>query len=285
MTGLEPAMAPPHGQARTWPVLWVLGVPVVKADPESALRAIESAFESARSGGPPALLAYVNAHTLNLAAEDPDYRDLLCRAALVLNDGAGLALAARLQGDRFPANLNGSDFSPALLELAARRGWRVFLLGGRPGVAEEATRRLQARIGGLQIVGARDGYFPPGRDAEVAAEVRAAGADLMMVAMGNPLQERWLEAHLEATGARLGIGVGAFLDFASGRVARAPAWLNRLGIEWVWRLAREPRRMWRRYILGNPLFLWRVCRGPRPIEPATPGPNRTGLCPEGSADR
>jgi exopolysaccharide biosynthesis WecB/TagA/CpsF family protein len=240
----------------TFSIIRVLDVPVLKANHKVALRAIETAFEDEV----PALVAYVNAHTLNLAAVDPNYKAILCRSAFILNDGSGLALAARIQGDRFPANLNGSDFNPIILKLAAEKSWRVYFLGGRPGVAAEAARRLQNQIAGLQIVGTRDGYFAPDQHAAVAAEIQETGADLLMVAMGNPLQECWLDDHLKATGARLGIGVGAFFDFASKRVHRAPAWLNRLGIEWIWRLMQEPRRMWRRYIVGNPLFLWRVCR-------------------------
>jgi exopolysaccharide biosynthesis WecB/TagA/CpsF family protein len=178
----------------------------------------------------------------------------------VLNDGAGLDIAGRLFGKPFPENLNGSDFNPAILEEAAARGWPVFFLGAKPGVADEAARRLSARIPGLTVVGARDGYFGPEESDEVAREVAATGAGVLMVAMGNPLQETWLSSHLEATGARLGVGVGAFFDFSAGVVPRAPAWMNRLWLEWLYRLLQEPRRMWRRYVLGNPLFLLRVLR-------------------------
>lgn len=237
----------------------VLGVPVVKTTGAEALSVIENVTESPD----PALVCYVNAHTLNLATHDPDYRRLLNEADLVLNDGAGLAIAARMKGDRFPENLNGSDFNPKILELCARRGWSVFFLGAQPGVAATAATKLSHRIDNLRIAGTRDGYFSRESDGEVAAEIVRTGADVVMVAMGNPLQEKWLAANLPATGCRLGVGVGAFFDFSAQRVKRAPAWMNRLGIEWLWRLAQEPTRLWKRYVVGNPIFLWRVWRESR----------------------
>lgn len=206
----------------------------------------------------PALVAYANAHALNIASTDPAFHAILNDADLVLNDGSGLALAARLQRQRFPENLNGSDLNPRILELASERGWGVYLLGAGPGVAEEASRKLGERIPGLRVVGTRDGYFDAVESESVAAEIRQAQADVLMVAMGNPLQEKWLSEHLGATGAALGVGVGAFFDFAAARVPRAPAWMNRAGVEWLYRLYQEPRRMWRRYVVGNPLFVLRV---------------------------
>lgn len=242
----------PHGLH----VVDILGVPVVRATTSEALDAIETLAQ----GSEPSLIAYANAHTLNLAASDPSYLAILRSAALVLNDGAGIALAARAFNSRFPENLNGSDFNPAILRLAARNDWRVYFLGGEPGVAQEAASRLAAGIAGLRIAGVQDGFFPRSKDAEVAELVARSRADVIMVAMGNPLQERWLAANLASTGARLGIGVGAFFDFTAERQKRAPAWMNRAGIEWVWRLSHDPKRLWRRYVLGNPRFLARVAR-------------------------
>ncbi|MGH2752257.1 MAG: WecB/TagA/CpsF family glycosyltransferase [Actinomycetota bacterium] len=234
----------------------ILGVPIACLDRAGALREIE---RLGRLGGP-SLIAYANAHTLNLAHRDEQYRALLASASLLLNDGAGVALAARIMGSSFVANLNGSDFNPEILRLAARNGWPVYLLGAAPGVAERAGAILAGRIDGLQLAGTHDGYFDARRNDEIAAEVRASGAEVLMVAMGNPVQETWLARHLVATGVRVGVGVGAFLDFTVGVVPRAPAWMNKLGVEWLYRLGQEPRRMWRRYLIGNPLFVMRVLR-------------------------
>ena len=232
----------------------ILGIPVVAARRDEAVKEIERVAERST----PALIAYANAHTLNLASRDPVYKRVLLDAALVLNDGAGIAIAARIQGRRFPENLNGSDFNPLIVEMAARRGWPVYFLGARKGVAERAATILAGRFPELQVAGTHHGFFDD--EATLVATIRASGAGVLMVAMGNPFQEMFLDRNLAASGAWLGVGVGAFFDFTTGTVQRAPAWMNKLGIEWIFRLFQEPGRMWRRYVLGNPEFLWRVLR-------------------------
>jgi exopolysaccharide biosynthesis WecB/TagA/CpsF family protein len=233
------------------PTVTILGVRVDKLTREQALRRVDT-WE-----GDCMRILFVNAHTLNLTVGDPRLLDALHRSDLVLNDGIGLSLAARMRGERFPENLNGSDFTMCLLDLAASRQWRVFLLGGKPGIAEAAARRLTERVPRLRVVGTCHG-FTGADDRALAERVRRARADVLLVAFGNPLQEVWLDRYLEATGARIGAGVGAFLDFSTGSVRRAPLWMNRLGIEWCFRLLQEPKRLWRRYLLGNPVFLARA---------------------------
>jgi N-acetylglucosaminyldiphosphoundecaprenol N-acetyl-beta-D-mannosaminyltransferase len=204
-------------------------------------------------------LCYVNAHSLNLAYRDEPYSEVLASADFVLNDGIGLEIAARMRGKRFVENLNGSDFTIRVLELAASKGWRVYLYGGRPGVAARARDRLCGLIEGLEVVGVCDGYRPELVE-EIVEQIRLSAADVLLVALGQPAQELWLDEHLADTGCHLGLGVGAFLDFASGTVVRAPRWVNRVGMEWLFRLVQEPARLCRRYIVGNPLFLWRAWR-------------------------
>ena len=238
------------------PTIEILGVPIASLTPEAALEAIDRLYDRDR----PAFVAHVNVHTLNLATADPDFGRVLRAADLVLNDGKGVMLAARMQKSRFPADLNGNFFSPLVLDHAAKRGWPVFFFGARPGVAERAAERLSQELPALKVAGVRDGYFSAGQEPEVANQINESGAGVLMVGLGNPLQERWIERYLDQTGARLGIGVGAFFDFQAGAIPRAPQLMNRLGVEWVYRLAREPRRMWRRYLVGNPLFLARVAR-------------------------
>jgi exopolysaccharide biosynthesis WecB/TagA/CpsF family protein len=234
----------------------ILGVPIARLDADAALGEIERLYE--KPG--PQLVVYVNAHTLNLAHADPSYRELIRGAGIVLGDGAGVMIAARMHGAPLPENLNGSDFNPKILQRAAERGWPAYLLGGRPGVADRAAARWKDAFPRLEVTGTRDGYFESHETPEVVESIARSGAGVVMVAMGNPLQERWLQENLAATGARLGVGVGAFFDFSAGEVRRAPAWMNRAGIEWVYRLYQEPRRMWRRYVVGNPLFLLRVAK-------------------------
>jgi exopolysaccharide biosynthesis WecB/TagA/CpsF family protein len=232
----------------------VLGVRVAGGLPGDALDDVVAAAGER----PPVSLAFANAHMLKLAARDDEYRGRLGRFDFVLNDGVGVSMAARMQGRRFPANLNGSDFTPKLLRRCAANGWPVYLLGGLPGVAEQAAAKLKRVVPGLQVAGTRHGYFEPEQEAAVAAAIRASGAQAVLVGLGNPDQEAWLDRNLHATGARIGVGVGAFLDFAAERVRRAPPWVNAAGLEWVYRLLREPGRLWRRYLLGNPEFLARV---------------------------
>ena len=239
----------------TVPTLPILGVPISRLTGDEALEAIDEWVEH----GTCQTLAYVNAHTLNLATSVDDLHRSLERSRLVMNDGVGLSLAARMRGERFPENLNGSDFTVRLLQLAASRAWGVFFLGGEPGVAALAAARLEERIEGLHVVDVCHG-FTEESDEALAQRVRDSGATLLVVAFGNPLQEIWLDRNLEATGALVGIGVGAFLDFAAGRVRRAPRWMSALGVEWCFRLLQEPRRLWRRYLVGNPLFLLRAWR-------------------------
>jgi len=145
---------------------------------------------------PPVSLAFANAHTLKLAARDDEYSSQLGRFDFVLNDGVGVSIAARLHGRRFPANLNGSDFTPKLLRRCAANGWPVYLLGGLPGVAENAAAKLKHVVPGLQVAGTRHGYFEPQEEAGVAAAIRASGAQAVLVGLGNPGQEAWLDRNL-----------------------------------------------------------------------------------------
>ena len=238
----------------------LLDVRITSATAEDVLTQIDRRMAAPAD---PWSVAFANAHTLNLASTNPDYRAVLNRADLVLNDGIGVALAARMLNRRFPENLNGTDFLPGLLRLAADRGWRVFLLGGQPGTAQAASDRLRGRIPNLQVVGVGHGYMTRESNSEVVGRIRGSGTQVLLVGMGNPAQELWIARNLDATGARLAIGVGAFLDFAADRVARAPAWMRRARMEWIWRLVIEPRRLWRRYLVGNPLFLFRSIRHAR----------------------
>lgn len=171
---------------------------------------------------------------------------------IIVNDGIGLDIGAWLLSRRtFAENLNGTDFVPFLLE-QLQPDIKVFLLGGRPGVASRAARHFAAK--GVCIVGARDGYGSL-NSTELSEQINASGAEVVLVALGNPLQEQWILEHRERLQARLLVAVGALFDFAAGEVARAPLWLRRLRLEWLFRLVQEPRRLLRRYTWDMALFL------------------------------
>lgn len=231
--------------------LSLFGLPLVDADRTAAISAMLD-----RPGRSTA--AFLNAHCVNEAARDPLYRRALRAAEFILPDGSGISLAAKMRGRRLTANLNGTDLCRPLCREAARRGLSIYLLGARPGVAETAARNLARAVPGLRIAGTRDGYFDDRDSDAVVAGINASGADIVLVATGVPLQDVWLYRHRRQLDARLAMGVGALFDFEAGRVSRAPTLLRKAGLEWTWRLAVEPRRMFLRYVLGNPVFVARA---------------------------
>ena len=210
--------------------------------------------------------AFVNAHCINVAAGDAAYRWALSQMEFILPDGSGLQLAARIHGQRFVDNLNGTDLFLPLCRAAAENDQSIFFFGSQPGVAEGAARTGVQQVPGLEIAGSRHGFFESDEEESIIAEINASGADIVLVALGVPLQETWIARNRHRLNAHLVMGVGAQFDFWSGRVSRAPTIMRRLGLEWTWRLAIEPKRMARRYLLGNPAFVLRsirerLCRG------------------------
>jgi N-acetylglucosaminyldiphosphoundecaprenol N-acetyl-beta-D-mannosaminyltransferase len=194
-------------------------------------------------------------------------------ASLSLVDGTPLLWSAKLLGRPLPQKVSGSDLLEPLIARAALRGWRVFLTGAGPGVAEEAARRLTARHPGLQIVGVDSPRIamPPGAgdESQAAAErVRASRADLVLVGFGSPKQELWIHKYRAALSPAVGVAVGAGIDFAAGQARRAPGWISRAGLEWAFRLVQEPRRLWRRYLVNDPRFL--LILGSAALERALP---------------
>jgi N-acetylglucosaminyldiphosphoundecaprenol N-acetyl-beta-D-mannosaminyltransferase len=201
----------------------------------------------------------VNAHTLNLAWRDRRFREVLNDADVLLNDGSGVQLASRLAGKPFPTNLVGTDLTPELCEIAARREVGVFLLGGMEGVPEKSANRLRELVPGLRISGTQHGYFSSEQNEEVIKKINRSGAGILLVAFGNPLQEQWIHMNSPRLRCDLCLGVGGLFDHLSGRLQRAPLWMRNLGIEWVDIVRRQPHK-WRRYLLGNPLFIARALK-------------------------
>lgn len=204
-------------------------------------------------------LAFCNAHLVNIAAHD---QALLRRLAgfLVLADGIGVDLGGwLLHGAPFPANLNGTDFMPSLLAFE-QRPLRVGLIGGRPGVADRAAARLAERFPRHRFDVFSHGYFDPSEEAGLLQRLQADPPDLLLVAFGNPRQENWIADKLGPQHCAVAAGVGALFDFFAGEVPRAPDAIRRSRLEWAYRLWLEPRRLWRRYVLGNPVFVLRLLR-------------------------
>jgi alpha-1,3-mannosyltransferase len=202
------------------------------------------------------LICFANAHTVNTAKHNHDFSNAIHKA-LVLNDGIGVELASKwLYGRTFPDNLNGTDFTPELLDHLPSKT-RVFLLGSPPGVAERAAQAIALQHSHIEIVGTQNGFFAAEDEASLSTRIKASAADLVLVAMGHPRQEIWAARNVDRLGMTV-MCVGALLDFYAGTAQRAPLWLRRLRVEWAFRLFREPRRLARRYIIGNAAFLAHV---------------------------
>ena len=234
----------------------LLGVPIHNLTMSEAVGAIVKRLEDAD----PFHVCFVNADCINIACRDPDYLRVLRRADLTLADGIGLKLAGKLLGRDIRQNVNGTDFFPRLCEALSGTGKGVFLLGGRPGVAEGVRGWLAGHYPDVTVSGVHHGYFLPEEEGEVIRRIAQSGAAVLLVALGAPRQDRWIHQHFEQTGVRVGIGVGGLFDFYSGRVPRAPLWMREMGLEWFFRFCQEPGRMWKRYFLGNAVFLFRVLR-------------------------
>lgn len=238
----------------------VLGVGVDPLTVEELHAEIGRMVRDGRHG----LVLNANVHCLNLAYRDPALRGLLNGAEVVFCDGAGVMLAARLLGRRIPERITYADWAWQLAAYAAAEGFSLYFLGARPGVAEKAAQKLKERYPDLKVSGIRHGHFDhaagsPENEA-VIREINAAAPDILLVGFGMPLQERWLMENWHRVDARVALTGGAVFDYVSGELRRGPRFLTDNGFEWLARLLVEPGRLWRRYVIGNPVFLLRVLR-------------------------
>jgi len=236
-----------------------------------ALREIETLVDRRRGG---AVFTPNVDHIVKVSSNEA-FKRAYDRVSLSLADGMPLVWMSKVLGCPLPERVAGSDLLMPTLELAARRGWKVYLLGGAPGVAEAAARKMTDEMG-IQVVGWDDSRIEPdGSDAtgRSFARAKAAGADLVYVALGPPKQELWIDRARDVISPAVAIGVGASLDFLTGKYKRAPQWVGSIGLEWLYRLCQEPRRLWRRYLVEGPRFFgiiastWQLPRSMRIIEP------------------
>ena len=212
------------------------------------------------SGGRARMIHFVHPHCLNLACRDAELADRLARADLVLPDGIGIRIAARLRGVAFQARLNGTDLWPELARAAAAQALPLVFVGGAPGVAQAAAERARSEVPGLRIPIVSHGYLGDSDSASMVRPIAALGRCAILVGMGSPRQEQWAWEYLSELPEVTALTVGGLFDFASGSKPRAPLAWRELGLEWLFRLLHEPRRLARRYLLGNPLFLARALR-------------------------
>ena len=232
----------------------VLGVGIDALTEEQALDQIESFV---RAGGAHQVVT-ANPEILDNATRTPALHSLIKRAALVTADGQGVLLAGRILGTPFPARVTGIELAEALCRESAARSISLYFLGGAPGVAEEAALKMRAAYPGVQICGTHHGYFKEEGPGQVLAAIKEAAPDVLLVGMGSPYQEMFIDEHLAALGVPVGIGVGGSFDVLSGRVERAPEIFIRLRLEWLYRIASD-RKRWGR-ALALPRFVLKVLR-------------------------
>lgn len=203
-------------------------------------------------------MVVVNASKLVLAEQDLKLQEILVTSDIITADGMSVVWASRCSrnfGAGLVERVTGIDTMIELSQRAAQKGYRIFLLGAAPGVAQAAAQQLQTDFPGVHIVGCQDGYFPDSESGHIASMIQASHPDILFVAMGSPKQEHWLASYGAQTGAAFCIGVGGSFDHIAGRVQRAPRWMQKAGLEWLFRFAQEPRRLWRRYLIGNAEFV------------------------------
>lgn len=216
------------------------------------------------AAGGKALIPCINVQGMNLAAELPWFRRFLRSADLVFCDGWGVKLGAAVLGVRIPARITYADWIWRLAAFAEKEGFSLYLLGGWPGAAAEAAGALAKRFPRLRIAGHRHGFFDqrPGSEENrrVIEEINAVRPQILIVGFGMPVQERWLWENWKDVRANVALTGGAVFEYTSGRLRRAPRWMTDHGLEWLGRLLIEPRRLWKRYLVGNAVFLWRVIK-------------------------
>jgi N-acetylglucosaminyldiphosphoundecaprenol N-acetyl-beta-D-mannosaminyltransferase len=205
-------------------------------------------------------VTYLNADCLNKSVSDIDYYNIIAQSERVFPDGIGVKIACKITGQKMIENINGTDMFPELCKLSVKQDYRLFFLGAKPGVVELMKKNVTERFPGIQVVGIQHGFFSEDEIDLIINDINISNADLLFIAMGAPTQEKWIRQHIQKLDCSVILGVGGLFDFNAGLISRAPFLLRRFGFEWIWRLMQEPKRMWKRYLLGNVLFVYRVFR-------------------------
>lgn len=232
----------------------VAGVPVDPLSTSELLKRVANAVATRTV----TTVVTVNAEYIVRATREQRFGELLHRSVVNTVDGYGVLWAVRRRGVQMPSRVGGSDLIWSIPEQAARLGHRVFLLGARPGVADQAAKRLGERYPGLVIAGTHAGSPATEDEDDIVHLIRRSRADILFVAYGSPQQDYWIDRNMSRAGVAVGMGVGGSFDYVAGTATRAPIWMRERGFEWLWRLMREPRR-WRR-MLALPVFAWLAWR-------------------------
>lgn len=249
-----PAVLYGEGVATAPDLVTILGIPINNLTMADTIEKIMDRL----NGDNGCQVCFVNADCANIAYHDEAYIQVLRTAELSLADGIGLKLAGKLLAKEIKQNVNGTDLFPLMCESLSNTGKGLFLLGARPGVAEGVRGWVKKQYPEVTVSGFHHGYYSPEEEGDVIDQIKNCGADLLLVAFGAPHQDIWINDHLGETGVKVAMGVGGLFDFYSGRTARAPVWMREIGMEWLYRFIQEPGRLWKRYFVGNAVFLYRV---------------------------
>ena len=254
----------------------VLGVRIHDVDAKDIVAFIAQVCQAGGKG----IVSNVNIQAMNIASAQPWFHDFLNRSALVFCDGFGVSLASVILRQGWIRRNTPPDWMEEMMPVAVRDNLSLYFLGTRCDVIEKAAQVYQARYPGLRIVGCHDGYFDksPESPANLALVegINRLQPDILVVGLGMPLQEQWILENWEHLQVKVAVPVGAMFDFIAGDTLRAPRWITDHGLEWLSRLVIEPRRLWRRYILGIPLFFWRVALERTRLSPRSAGKSSSG---------
>ena len=229
----------------------ILGVPVTPFSMEEAVSFLMDRIAKKM----PTQVVTANAEIIMMARNDKRYGTLLQQADLVLADGAGTVWAGRTLGYEVPERVAGFDLFVELIKKSAEEGIKLYFFGAAPGIAEAAKAKAEMLAPGVSIVGTRNGYFSETDIEEIIDEINASGAQILFAALGAPKQERWMAVHEDRVQALM-VGVGAAFDYEAGNIRRAPMWMQRHNLEWLYRLMQDPKRLFKRYFVTNTKYLW-----------------------------
>lgn len=225
---------------------------------DNALEQIEGLITQSQQDEVTRQVFFTNVHSIHLARRDEELRRCLSQADLVLPDGSGLAIAGQVLDMPIQENLNGTDFTPKVCRMAEVGGWSVYLLGAREKVVKNCVENMGQRFPNLDIAGYHNGYFSDEEEQQIIREINERQPDILLVALGSPLQEKWVAENAHRLNANVCFAVGGLFDFMSETVDRAPRWMRRAGMEWMYRFLQDPAKKWNRIFIEIPEFLYLV---------------------------
>jgi N-acetylglucosaminyldiphosphoundecaprenol N-acetyl-beta-D-mannosaminyltransferase len=242
-----------HNSVFEYKTVDVLGVPIALIEQNEIISVIQKGIQEKRKGW----ITGINGHALNLAYKSLWLKDFYNHALLNCSEGFGVVIAAFLSGVKIPKRKVWAEWAYELLQMLEKNDYSLFLLGGTDKVGEKAIDHLHALYPKLRIFGRLNGYSDINQDDTVFESISRKKPDIIFVALGMPKQEEWIYRNIGKVDATIFFPVGALLDYISGMKKRCPHWMSRMGVEWVYRLCTEPHKVWRRYLIGNPLLIWR----------------------------